>query len=176
MLGDFSNEHTVVFTTDCVQYVTGTPGNCSGYPTLVQNNFDTKHLTAYKSFTDLTVGGYTMNGDVYNVEVCQGSSCRFQDVYAANVIFADDWLYNQQSGAGILGYGPNSTNWDQYIDPVSGVATYSISLARVGFASEEPSAAPANAQSNITLGGTGDMSYYSGMPNLQIATLGSDDF
>lgn len=94
MLGDFSNDYTVVFTTDCMQYFTGTAASCSGYPTLVQTNFNATGLSAYKAFTNLNVGGYIVNGDVYNIEVCQGTSCRYQNVYAANLIFADDWLYN----------------------------------------------------------------------------------
>lgn len=165
MLGDFSSSKTVVFTDDCVQFLTGVSASCADSPTLVDTNFDNTNMTPYRTFTDLTVGGYTMNGDVYNLEVCQGTSCRYEDVYAANVIFADDWLFGQQSGAGILGYGPDSANWQQFIEPSSGIAMYSISLARVGFVPTGVEA-PVSAQSNITFGGAQNTTYYTNMPSV----------
>jgi hypothetical protein len=49
-------------------------------------------------------------------------------IYATTVVSQNAWLYDQQGAYGILGYGPSSAYWNQFID-AEGQATYSIELA-----------------------------------------------
>lgn len=46
-------------------------------------------------------------------------------VYAADSITENNWNYEVSGGYGILGYGPASVFWNQFID-TSGVATYAL--------------------------------------------------
>jgi hypothetical protein len=54
------------------------------------------------------------------------------EVYDAFFISEDNWLSsqggNQLLSYGIIGMGPNSPLWNQYIDPTTGSAQYSLSL------------------------------------------------
>jgi hypothetical protein len=70
------------------------------------------------------------------------------EVYDAFFISEDNWLSsqggNQLLSYGIIGMGPNSPLWNQYIDPTTGSAQYSLSLNKTDVS-----------QSTITLGSSG---------------------
>lgn len=72
-----------------------------------------------------------------------------------------------------MGYGPDSSFWNEYIDS-NGQSLYSVSLASYTLNGTNPG----NYTSNITLGAFGDFSYYNStatvsnavMPSLQLST------
>lgn len=61
-------------------------------------------------------GGYLCSGSVYFEQICIGTECSYRMIYAAEIVTQNAWLYNQNGAFGILGYGPNSAFWNQYID------------------------------------------------------------
>ena len=127
---DFSNSKTVVWDTTCVY----TPENtsCGLAPVQVQPLF-TSQSNNSANFTNQTFGGYQCDGKVYESTLCIDSNCKIIEVYSAINMTADYWLYNMATtyylSYGILGYGPESSFWNQYIDIDTGVAEYSIALA-----------------------------------------------
>jgi len=52
-------------------------------------------------------------------------------VYSANLITADNWLYGIKGGYGIIGMGPYSKLWNGFADPSTLTVTYSLELARI---------------------------------------------
>ena len=48
-----------------------------------------------------------------------------------NTISTDHWLYNQYSGNGVLGFGPQSVFWSGLVDPVTKLASYTIDFGSV---------------------------------------------
>jgi hypothetical protein len=75
-------------------------------------------------------GGYLCSGSIYLDEICVGNNCKVIRIYSATSVTQNAWLYDQTGAYGILGYGPNSAFWNQYVD-TQGVATYSIELATI---------------------------------------------
>lgn len=100
-----------------------------------------------REFTNLSFGGYLTSGSVYLDTLCINSYCKEMLVNSATSILEDNWLYGQANVSllsyGILGYGPNSPFWNQYIDPSNGIATYGISLNKTSAV-----------KGNITFGGS----------------------
>ncbi len=92
-------------------------------------------------------------------------------IYAAEIVTQNAWLYNQNGAFGILGYGPNSAFWNQYIN-TEGVATFSIDLAVAA-----PNSLQANqvvySGSGVTFGSAGNQVDYINNPSLVISTSGS---
>lgn len=86
--------------------------------------------------------------------------CKVIDVFAGNLVTEDAWLYDQEGAYGILGYGPDSTFWNQYIDPVTASATYMIALANPD----------STTKSNITLGAA-DISSYTNSSSLTLSAV-----
>lgn len=100
-----------------------------------------------QTYTNIAFGGYLTSGKVYIDTICVAENCKEMLLYDATFISQDNWLYNQGVSSnilsyGILGFGPNSPLWNQYIDPTTGIAAYSISLNQTLATS-----------GNITLGG-----------------------
>lgn len=85
------------------------------------------------------------------------SHCKLIELYAADSIYADDYLYNVNAGNGILGMGPNSQFWNGLIDPDTYIATYSIQLAPMS--SSPTMTGGAIGVSNISLGTANDQAY-----------------
>ena len=81
-------------------------------------------------------------------------------MYVGNLVTQDAWLYDVEGTYGIIGYGLNSPFWNQFIDPVTGVATYMIALA-------DPDT---TTKSNITLG-MADTTDYAGMNSLSLKAV-----
>ncbi len=143
---DFSNDQTVVWDFNCVQNITSSDKNqsCVQPPVGVADSYINNNPV--QTYSNIAFGGYLTSGQVYIDTLCIESNCKEILVYSANYISEDNWLYNQAVvmvlSYGILGYGPNSPLWNQYIDPTSGIATYSISLNKT-----------TASKGNITLGG-----------------------
>ena len=98
-------------------------------------------------FANAKFGGYVASGSKYTTQFCLANNiCKLLDVYAANSVSQDNWLYGADGTYGILGLGPNSGLWTGFTDPVTLTSNYSISLARIASFATIP-------QSNITLGG-----------------------
>lgn len=80
----------------------------------------------------MSFGGYKTSGQVYYETICtsatDASDCKYMRIYAADSIEEDNWNMNVTGAYGILGYGPNSPFWAQYIDPDTDQALYSIML------------------------------------------------
>jgi hypothetical protein len=72
----------------------------------------------------------------------------------------DAWLYNQPGAYGILGYGPSSSFWNQFIDPDTATATFQIALS-------DPDLP---IKSNITLG-TADITDYVNSTSLELDSV-----
>lgn len=121
-------------------------------------------------------GGYLCSGNIYLDEITVGTTSRNMKIYAANEISQNAWMYNQDGAYGILGYGPDSTFWNEYIN-TAGQATYSVSLASYslnGTVDGTLGATSNSSVSNITLGSTGNIAEYAGLPSLQISANMSD--
>ena len=116
-------------------------------------------------------GGYLCSGSVYFEQICIGTECSYRMIYAAEIVTQNAWLYNQNGAFGILGYGPNSAFWNQYID-TEGVATFSIELASVPQNSLQANQAVL-ATSNVTFGSAGNQVDYLNNPSLVVSTSGS---
>lgn len=53
------------------------------------------------------------------------------EVYGCDYISQDNWVYNvsnQYTSYGSIGYSPASNLWNQYVDPNTLTATYSLDL------------------------------------------------
>lgn len=81
------------------------------------------------SYTNMAIGGYVTNGQIYYTDVCtEGiSACQLMQVYVADNITANNWNYNSQGASGILGYGPRSPFWTAYTN-TQGIAYSSAVL------------------------------------------------
>lgn len=125
---DFSNDNTVVWDSACQQYVTQPYGPCYAAPTYLNTNF-TNTSEIIGPFGNKEFGGYLCNGYITWTTVCVSQTCRLIQVYAVTEITEDSWIYGQSGAYGILGYGPKSPFWNQYIDQ-TGVAQFSVALAQ----------------------------------------------
>jgi hypothetical protein len=137
---DFGADHSIVWTTDCQTTGIGqyTPGDCSAEPTLMNMGFSGDALPENArdvgTFSQARFGGYIVSGTQYTSELCFGTyNCKFVNVYAANQVSADNWLYDYDGAYGILGMGPHSYIWEGFVDPDTRKAYYSIELGRVSF-------------------------------------------
>ena len=65
-----------------------------------------------------------------------GTECRYIDIFVGYNILNDQLLYGQSGSNGILGYGPNSPLWHQFVDTETSSVTYSIALASVKASNE----------------------------------------
>jgi hypothetical protein len=92
-------------------------------------------LYEYGNFTNYTQSGFTVSGDKYNTVMSlangQESVTKFVFAYVVNTISTDHWLYNQNSGNGVLGFGPQSVFWNGLVDPVTKLASYTIDFGSV---------------------------------------------
>jgi len=74
-----------------------------------------------------------VSGNVSLSTICNDDNCKIIDIYSATTISEDNWLQNvgtnQYLSNGVLGYGPNSPFWNQFIDPATGSSQFSIQLA-----------------------------------------------
>lgn len=144
---DFSNDKTVLWSDLCMQNLTGTNLSCSAEPVNVAPFYSPTNA-AISTYDDVSFGGYLTSGELHYNTVCLNAACRTMEVYDALFISEDNWL-NSQGGNellsfGIIGMGPNSPLWNQYVNPTTGSAQYSLSLNKTDIS-----------QSTITLGSTG---------------------
>lgn len=153
-----------------MQEISSPSGPCSDSPTYLQSVY-TNSTEAVGTFTDKEFGGYLCSGSIYLDEICVGNSCKVMKIYAATLVSQNAWLYDQDGAYGILGYGPNSAFWNQYID-TTGVATYSIELATVKPLQQNQADL---AISNITFGSSGNQAIYLNQPSLVISTDAGQD-
>jgi len=170
---DFSAQRTVVWGADCMQTILVPSGPCSDSPTYLQSVYTSK-TTAIGTFSNMEFGGYMCSGSIYLDEICVSSSCKIMKIYVANLVSQNAWLYDQDGAYGILGYGPNSAFWNQYIN-TQGVATYSIELANIMSNPTQQNQAVMLDISNITFGSSGNQAAnYADQPSLTISTAASD--
>jgi len=126
---DFSNDKTVVWNSSCTQTVALPESSCFDAPTYLVVSYDNVTDSGV-TFTGKQFGGYLVTGKVYLDTICYDTTfCKVIEVFAGENVTIDAWLYDQEGAYGILGYGPNSPFWNQYIDPVTATATYLIALA-----------------------------------------------
>lgn len=154
---DFSNDKSIVWTSTCMQTVQLPESGCFNAPTYLFNFYN--NVTAsISTFTQESFGGYLVDGDIYLDTITYDDTfSRIIEVYAGSLVTEDAWLFGQQGDYGILGYGPNSSLWNQFINPDTGTATYTIALAD-----------PATAiKSNITLGAA-DLAQLSDLTSVNI--------
>jgi hypothetical protein len=121
-LMDLSQDKTVVWDSSCIQTITEPNGPCADSPTFLQTAYNST-TNSVGSFTDMEFGGYLCSGSIYLDEICIADECKVIQIYSATFVTQNAWLYDQAGSYGILGLGPNSSFWNQYID-TQGVATY----------------------------------------------------
>lgn len=63
--------------------------------------------------------------------VNDGTECKYIDIIVGYNIYKDSLLYGQSGSNGIIGYGPNSPLWHQFVDTETSSVTYSIALTSV---------------------------------------------
>jgi hypothetical protein len=145
--------------------VTDPETSCFDTPTFLVNYYANVTDSGF-TFTSKQFGGYTTSGTVYLDEICveNFSVCKVIEVFVGDLVTTDAWLYGQEGAYGILGYGPNSPFWNQYIDPAMATATYMIALANPD----------TTTPSNITLG-TADLSNYADSSSLVLSAVDDTD-
>jgi len=133
---DFSNSNTVAWGSGCTYTDIGVyeAGDCSQKPTYMEMGFNGTEAGLpifFGSFSDRSFGGFNVSGTRYLSKMCFGSdSCVSHYIYSGDLITADSWLYGESAAYGILGLGPYSTLWEGFVDPVTLVATYTVSVVR----------------------------------------------
>lgn len=94
--------------------------SCNQAPTLIpiSDNFGYSATGAIwvSSFQNMNFGGYVTSGQVYYDTICVNDFCKYMKLYAADQILEDNWNWDIDGANGILGYGPNSPFWKQYIN------------------------------------------------------------
>lgn len=84
-------------------------------------------------------------------------------MYSATTIYEDAWFFDTQTNAvGTLGYGPESSFWYQFTDPITNTATYSVALGNNGSAS------------NITFGAGSTVGFETATPLILSAAVTSN--
>jgi len=99
----------------------------------MEMGFDGSGLPSfYGGFTDRSFGGFNVTGTRYLSKLCFGeNSCVSHYIYSGDSITADSWLFGEPGAYGILGLGPYSTLWEGFVDPVTLIAQYTVSVVRV---------------------------------------------
>jgi hypothetical protein len=74
------------------------------------------------------VGGFTVNGAVYPNMLCDEVQifCKIVDLFVADQITQDSWLYGRNASNGVIGMGPTSPYWMKFIDPDTNIASYAV--------------------------------------------------
>jgi hypothetical protein len=113
------------------------------------------------SYTNVSIGGYVTNGQIYYTDVCtEGiSACQLMQVYVADTITANNWNFNVQGASGILGYGPRSPFWTAYTN-TQGIAYSSAVLVPP----TQGLGASYYSNSEVTFGSLGSYSTYTTSP------------
>jgi len=128
---DFNSSSTQVWTADCMQSLNGTAVSCAEMPTDVIVDYN--NVTKGEPFSNATFGGYLTDGFIYVDAVCTnfGNICKDMEVYGCDTIKDDIWLYDikpEYTSYGSIGYAPSSNLWNEYVDPDTLTATYSLDL------------------------------------------------
>jgi hypothetical protein len=88
---DFSNDQTVVWSSDCTQALASYTGACSAEPTYLNQNY-TSNATILRTFTDQSFGGFVTSGSVQFAEInpClyDSNTCAstITDVFVADIV------------------------------------------------------------------------------------------
>lgn len=174
-LMDFTQDHTVLWSTDCNQTVTGS-GSCELAPTLMSLGFNasdnsTGIIHRVGTYNNAKLGGYVVSGTRYSTELClPNSDCKIGIIYSGENVSQNNWRYDQDGTYGIIGLGPNSFLWNGFADIENNTVTYSMELARVNALTsvhETPIKIDGATQSNITFGSAND-AIYQGDANVMI--------
>jgi hypothetical protein len=172
---DFTQDHTVLWSTDCNQTVTGS-GSCELAPTLMSLGFNasdnsTGIIHRVGTYNNAKLGGYVVSGTRYSTELClPNSDCKIGIIYSGENVSQNNWRYDQDGTYGIIGLGPNSFLWNGFADIENNTVTYSMELARVNALTsvhETPIKIDGATQSNITFGSAND-AIYQGDANVMI--------
>jgi len=145
-LMDFTSDYTMLWNTACITTGFGgyTASSCENAPTLMNLDFDqtnnsTGLIHALTTFTDISMGGFTVSGTRYTTQMClnaESTSCKILYIYSGESVSADNWLFNSDATSGIIGMGPGSSFWNGLTDPSTLTSTYSIALARISYFTE----------------------------------------
>lgn len=158
---DYTSDATLLWAVNCTSALAKNNGSCSESPNLVVPNFNANQSAVWQSsYSNVSIGGYVTNGQIYYTNVCTStdSACQVMSVYVADTIIANNWNYDVQGAWGILGYGPRSAFWQAYIN-TQGIAYSSTVLVPVSLA------LGAYYDSNeITFGSLGSYSTYTSEP------------
>ena len=82
---DFNAKNTVVWDSECQQFITEPFGGCDLSPTFT-SNFFVNTTEVIGTFENKVIGGYVCSGNIYIEELCVGSSCKVMQLFAAKVI------------------------------------------------------------------------------------------
>ena len=126
-LVNFNDDHNVVFASTC----TFNSSSCSDAPIFAQDKFRSNDVSMMLQEENVSLfwNGYTGNTDMYYGEVSIEGYRKGMDFYEANEITQDLYLWDTEARSGIIGLGPNSPFWNQFVDEQSN-AMYTISTAR----------------------------------------------
>jgi len=137
---DFSNSDTVVWNATCTNAVNQTA--CSASPL----NMKTQYSNTSQSrgnFTDQRFTSYTVSGELYFGDICFENRCTTVDLYVGNTIDSDALMFDVDGAYGIIGMGPYSPLWSEFLGPDDTSVNYSVKIGAYVLLEDEPMASSA---------------------------------
>jgi len=81
---------------------------------------------------------YEVSGDMYYGDICFGDRCTTVDLFVGNTIDSDALMFDVDGAYGIIGMGPYSPLWSQFLEPETTQVNYSIKIGAYVLLEDEP--------------------------------------